>query len=90
LIKLINKGVETMEKSEIISKLTTIFRTVFENNSLMLTDKLTSKDVKGWDSLTHMHLITAIENEYSIKFKLKELNKMKNIGDMIEIITSKV
>jgi acyl carrier protein len=79
-----------MEKKEIVSKLTSIFRRVFSNDSLEITNELTANDVDNWDSLTHMLLITEIEESYSIKFKLKDLNKMKNAGDMINIIESKL
>jgi acyl carrier protein len=79
-----------MEKQEIEQKLTLIFRKVFANDSLALTNDLTANDVENWDSLTHMLLITEIENVFSIKFKLKDLNKMRNVGDMIDIISSKI
>lgn len=79
-----------MESIEVVNKLTVIFRKLFKNDSLNLTIELTAHDVDHWDSLSHMLLITAIENDFSIKFKLKELNKMRNVGDMIEIILSKL
>lgn len=79
-----------MEKTEIINKLTAIFRQVFNNDSLILTDELTANDVDQWDSLSHMILITEIESVFSIKFRLKDLNKMRNVGDMIDIIISKL
>ena len=79
-----------MEKNEISYKLTGIFRTVFNDANIVLREDLTANDVDQWDSLTHMILVTEIENAFSIKFKLKELNKMRNVGDMIEIILSKV
>jgi acyl carrier protein len=79
-----------MERTEVVSKLTVIFRKVFKNDSLNLSNDLTAHDVDHWDSLSHMLLITAIENDFSIKFKLKDLNKMRNVGDMIEIILSKL
>ena len=79
-----------MEKIEIAGKLTSVFRTVFDDNTLVLTDELSAKDVDGWNSLSHMILISEIEDVFAIKFKLKDLNKMKNVGDMIEIIMSKL
>lgn len=79
-----------MERKEIVSKLTSVFRTVFNDNSLILSDELTANDVDNWDSLSHMILITEIEKAFAIKFKLKDLNKMRNVGDMIEIIMSKL
>jgi acyl carrier protein len=79
-----------MERNEITTKLTNIFKNVFNNQSLMLTNELSANDVDQWDSLSHMILISEIEDAFLIKFKLKELNKMRNVGDMIEMIQSKI
>lgn len=79
-----------MEKSEVLSKLTPVFRSIFGNQSLELTNELTANDVENWDSLTHMLLITDIENAFSIKFRLKDLNRMRNVGDMVDVIISKL
>jgi acyl carrier protein len=79
-----------MEKNSIVEKLTPVFRTVLNNSSLVITDELSANDVDNWDSLSHMLLISEIEKEFDIKFKLKELNKMKNVGDLITIILTKV
>lgn len=79
-----------MEKTEIVEKLTPVFRKVFTNNTLELTDELSALDVENWDSLSHMLLIAEVESSFAIKFRLKDLNKMANVGDMIDIISSKL
>jgi acyl carrier protein len=79
-----------MERQTIVEKLTGIFRIVFNEDSLLITDELTADDVERWDSLSHMLMITEVENEFSVKFKLKELNKMRNVGDMIDTIKAKL
>ena len=79
-----------MEKIEVKKKLTEIFRKVFNDSNLEISDELTANDVENWDSLSHMLLITEVEETYSIKFRLKELNKMRNVGDMIDVISSKI
>ncbi len=79
-----------MQKEEIVNKLTPVFRKVFADNSLVITDELSALDVENWDSLSHMLLISEVESEFAIKFKLKDLNKMANVGDMIAIIGSKL
>lgn len=79
-----------MEKNEIFDQLTSIFRNVFNNDSLIITGDLTADDVDNWDSLTHMLLITEVEKVFSIKFKLKDLNKMRHVEDMVNIIISKL
>ncbi len=79
-----------MEKEKIVNKLTPVFRNVFGDNLLELSDELNAESVERWDSLSHMLLISEVENEFAIKFKLKDLNKMRNVGDMIEIISTKL
>ena len=51
---------------------------------------MTSNDVDNWDSLTHMLMITKVEEVFGIKFKLKELNKLKMVGDLINTVESKL
>lgn len=79
-----------MEKQTIIEKLTPIFRSLFSDSTLELEYDMTANDVDNWDSLTHMLMITEVETQFGIKFKLKELNKMKRVGDLIELIQSKL
>lgn len=79
-----------MDEQIILEKTEVIFREVFNNHNLIIKKGMTSNDVENWDSLSHMLLISEIENLFAIKFKLKELNKMHNVGDMIELIKLKL
>ncbi len=78
-----------MERATVIEQLTPVFRKIFNAPELVITDEMTANDVEGWDSLSHMLLIADVEAAFSIKFKLKELNKMRNVGDMIDVILTK-
>lgn len=79
-----------MNKNDITLKVKEILIKVLDHEGFEMKDELVASDVSGWDSLTHMIIISSIEEEFGIKFKLKDLNKMKNMGSMIEIITSKI
>lgn len=79
-----------MNRNEITEKLTGIFHEVFNDNNIVLSDEMTAKDVENWDSLTHMLMITKVEETFGIKFKLKELNKLKMVGDLINTIETKL
>lgn len=79
-----------MERKELSDKLRVIFRSVFNNDDIEITDELTANDVANWDSLSHMILIGEVEKSFGITFKLKELNKMKNVGNMMDMILSKL
>ena len=79
-----------MERAELTDKLAIIFKNVFNNPDIQITDELTANDVANWDSLSHMILIGEVEKKLGISFKLKELNKMKNVGNMMDIILTKL
>lgn len=78
-----------MEDQEIISQINTIFSAILKK-PIELTSTTTAADVAGWDSLTHMMLIDSIEKHFAIKFKLMEIMKLNNIGDMVGFIKKKV
>jgi len=79
-----------MQEREIAEKLEASFRKVFNMNTLEIKREMTANDIDKWDSLTHMLLISEIEDTFEIRFKLKELNRMKNVGDMIDLISEKL
>lgn len=79
-----------MNRNEITEKLTAIFREVFNDNSIVLCDNMTAADVDNWDSLTHMLMITKVEEVFGVKFKLKELNKLKMVGDLLNNLEAKL
>jgi len=79
-----------MEQLVIFEKLTAIFRKIFNDETIVLSEELTANDVPNWDSLTHMLMIGEVENEFSVKFKLKELGKLDNVGSLVTLIKSKL
>ena len=78
-----------MEEEVLTDKLTMIFRTVFNDDSIVLKDEMTANNIGGWDSLSHMLMITEVENAFAIKFSLREINKLRNVGTLIKLIDSK-
>lgn len=79
-----------MTKIDIKDKIKVILIAVLKHDNFVIDDTLTAKDVEGWDSLSHMIIITEIEKAFDIRFKLKELNKMNNIGDLVDLIQVKI
>ena len=79
-----------MDIESITEKLTKIFKNIFNDESIILSNETSAKDIGSWDSLSHMLMITEVENEFSVKFKLREINKLKNVGTLIELIESKM
>ena len=79
-----------MTREEAYSKLNEVFRDVFEDDDITVDDSTTSADVDGWDSLEHINLINAVEQEFDIKFNMGQIVSMKNVGEMADIIISKL
>lgn len=73
-----------------VEKLNRIFCEVFEDEELVISQEMTADDVDGWDSLTHVNLILAIEYGFNIRFSQKELLSFKNVGDLMKCIERKV
>jgi acyl carrier protein len=78
-----------MERTEIIEKIRKILVDVLKHEKFEMKDSLSASDVDGWDSLTHMIIITDIEKVFGIKIKLRELNKLNNMGDLLQLVASK-
>ena len=70
--------------------LTVIFRTVFDDDTIELTRETSANDIEGWDSLSHTLLILAIENHFQIEFNQREVRKLKDVGDLLDIIQRKL
>ncbi len=75
-----------MSRQDIFAKLTEIFEDVFDREGIELGEETTAKDVEGWDSLTHIALLAAVEDEFEIKFDMKEVQGLKNVGAMVSAI----
>lgn len=79
-----------MTTAEINVQVQEIFRKVFRNEQIQITNSTSANDIEEWDSLTHMDLISTIESHFNIKFGLKDLARMNSVGILIEIIKSKL
>jgi acyl carrier protein len=79
-----------MNDIQILEDVTKIIRDVLELPDLNIKLDTSAEDVDEWDSMTHMQLIAAIEDKYKIRFALGELQTLKNVGDMIQMIRSKI
>lgn len=75
-----------MNMNEIMERLNEVFRDVFDDKRLVVDEYTTSDDIEDWDSLEHINLIAAVEQEFKMKFKMKEVSGMKNVGEMAEIV----
>jgi len=79
-----------MSREEIFSKVQDIFRDIFDEDDLVIEDTTSSDDLEDWDSLNHINLVSAIEKEFKIRFALGELQSLKDVGAMIDLMVKKL
>jgi acyl carrier protein len=78
-----------MTRDEITTKLTTVFRDVFDDESIVIRDSMTAKDVKKWDSVSHIDMICMVEGEFKIRVTTKQVANLKSVGELISLIEEK-
>ena len=78
-----------MTKSEIYTKLTEVFRDVFDDEDIVPNAETTAADVDDWDSLAHIRLILTVEKAFGIKFAASDVAGMKNVGELVHLIESR-
>jgi len=79
-----------MNRDEIFTKVQDIFRDIFDEDDLVITDSTSSDEIEDWDSLNHINLVSAIEKEFKIRFALGELQTLKDVGAMIDLMVKKL
>lgn len=79
-----------MTREQIKLAITNIIVSILKHDNFEVNDETTASDIEGWNSLTHMMIINEIEVNFKVTFKLKELNKLNCIGDLISLVQLKL
>lgn len=79
-----------MSREEIFATVQDIFRDVFDDEDLVIGETTNSEDIEDWDSLEHISLIVSMEKAFDMKFDIKEVNTLKNVGEMVDLIQRKM
>jgi acyl carrier protein len=74
----------------VFQRLQPIFQDIFDDQSLVIGPSTNGADIEDWDSLSNINLVSAIEKDFGIRFALGELQQLKNVGEMVELIRQKV
>jgi len=75
-----------MTREQIFERLNEVFREVFDDDSIVVTDSTTADDIEDWDSFEHINLVVAVEEEFGFKIPMGKTVTMKNVGEMVDII----
>jgi acyl carrier protein len=74
---------------EVYTKVTAILREVFDRDDIEATPTLAADQVEGWDSFKQVEILIAVQEEFSVKFSSRELDSLKNVGDLVHIVVAK-
>ena len=83
-------GAVSLSRDEILREIAEIMRDVFDEDDLQVSPETSAEDVEEWDSLSHVRLIVAIERKFGFKFKNSEIEGLKNVGDLVNTVATKV
>lgn len=78
-----------MTRAEVFEKLTEVFCDVFDDDAITLSEDTTAADVEGWDSVEHFNLISEVESVFKLRFQMREVSGMKNVGELVDIILAR-
>ena len=79
-----------MTREEVFNGVQDIFRDIFDENELIISDTTSSDEIEDWDSLNHINLVSAIEKEFKTKFSLGELMTLKDVRAMVDLMLEKL
>ena len=79
-----------MTREEVFDGVQDIFRDIFDEDDMIISDTTSSDKIEDWDSLNHINLVSAIEKEFKIKFALGELMTLKDVGAMVDLMLEKL
>lgn len=79
-----------MNRKEVFEELTAVFADVLDLQHVSLNDGTTVDDIESWDSLSHIHLVVAIENRFHVRFTSREIMRWQNVGEMVDTIIRKL
>jgi acyl carrier protein len=79
-----------MERNEILKQVNAIFIDTLDDEDVVIEETTTANDVEEWDSLTHIHLVVAIEKHFKMRFTSKEIQSWGNVGEMLDSILIKL
>lgn len=67
-----------------LQKIQSIFRELFDDDSLQISPDFSQKDSVDWDSLMTVKIALAVESEFGVKFLVEEIANLKSVSDILK------
>lgn len=72
-----------------LEQLQTVFRSIFEDEDIIISRDTTAQDIESWDSVQNVTLMLEVETEFGVRFSTSEMAYLKNVGDLVDLIEKK-
>ncbi len=79
-----------MNRTELIQQVSEIFRDIFDDDDITVHNEMTAADIEDWDSLEQINILVAMERKFAIKFSVGEVEGLKDVGEMLDLIERKI
>ena len=66
-----------------------VFREVFNDDDLVLSDELSSASMKDWDSFAQVRLMIELQEEFGVQFTTEEAIGATSVAGIRELLASK-
>jgi acyl carrier protein len=73
----------------VLARVQDIFRAELDDDDLVIGMDTRQKDLKAWDSLAHIRLVSGIEAEFDIQFSLTEIEQVASVRQFVELIVQR-
>lgn len=78
-----------MNKKEVLEKIEAIVAASLNHHDFTMSEDTKPDEIVGWDSLSNAMILTAIEQEFNVKFKFSDMIKWHSIGELADIVLVK-
>ena len=79
-----------MTRADVFGILTDVFENVFHQDELTITDSTVASDIAGWDSLSNIQMVLAVERAFKIRLTAAQVSGLKDVGSLVSVIERKV
>jgi acyl carrier protein len=71
---------------DVLARVQEVFRAELDDEDLVIAPDTSQRNLKGWDSLAHIRLVSGIENEFDVQFNLSEIEQINSVRQFVQLI----
>jgi len=73
-------------KARTLKTLETIFRELFLDDSIRLTETSSPADIDEWDSMAHVTLLSMVERAFGVRFTAEDMGSIQDVSGLLQTL----